>query len=232
MFKVKYTNLTPQQLVDKGLALAHSGADLAFSHSIEFFDYALEKDINFAEAYIAKAESFAQMLEVDEARACADKYLEMVPNSLRAYKVLIEVSDLLGEFTTAIKYCNLVLNEEPTNFEIFFKKGSYLRFLDEHNEAMMCYNACLKLQPTNYMALCAKGDCYSEMNKFTEAIKVYANAIAIDGSKSDAYLGTSLCLVKLKNTKSALDYAKKACEVDPDDEWCKCNYALMKYTRC
>jgi len=72
--------------------------------------------------------------------------------------VLPNVSELLekgvsllveGNFEDALSYFEQALLLEPTNSEIWNKKGSTLRSLGRYDEALECFNRALELDPSD-----------------------------------------------------------------------------------
>ncbi|MFU0824346.1 tetratricopeptide repeat protein [Clostridium sp.] len=61
-----------------------------------------------------------------------------------------------------------------------------------------------------------------------EALEVYSKAISLEKNKVDAYIGKALTYVDLEDYDNAFITIKRAYEIDPNDEWCKCHYTIIK----
>ncbi|MEL7597192.1 MAG: hypothetical protein AAGU01_03210, partial [Clostridiaceae bacterium] len=61
-----------------------------------------------------------------------------------------------------------------------------------------------------------------------EALNCYSKAIEIDNRKSDAYISKALVYMDLKDYERAFPLAKKAYNLNPEDEWSRCYYFIIK----
>ena len=57
---------------------------------------------------------------------------------------------------------------------------------------------------------------------------MYSKAIKVDSSKSVAYFGSSQVYMTMGNNINALYFAEKAFDMEPQNEWYKCHYNVLK----
>lgn len=87
---------------------------------------------------------------------------------------------------------------------------------------------CLSINANHYDALCLKGALLFSLDKPKEALNIYSKAIKIDINNSKAYIEKALVYKNIGNYTSALKLAKKAYEINPKDEFCKCQYIILR----
>lgn len=192
------------------------------------FDKAIELDEDYDEAYLVKGEANIEMFELDKAEKCIKKYADLVQDKKRAYLDLIEIYDGKAEFESAIEYCDKLLCKDPKNIDLYLKKAEFFKYLGYIQKSLECYNTCIKLNPNLYEALCDKAEILNDqLERHEEALDIYSKAIEIDSTKSDAYLGKAFVYKDIGDLNNALKFAKKAYEIDPEDEWCKSQYCIL-----
>lgn len=214
-----------KEYLDRGKGLFNDGE---FEKAFKDFNKAIFLNNKCAEAYLARAQASIQKYEVDEAEKDLIKYLELKPNDPIGYWKLIEIHDLTGDFDKCIYYCEKLLENDNENASIYFKKAEFLVLLYEFKEALECFDICLKLIPNFYDALCGKSKILLSLHNKKEALQIYSKAIEIDSSKSTAYFGKSEVYLAMGNSISALKFAEIAYEIEPDNEWYKCHYIVLR----
>ena len=61
-----------------------------------------------------------------------------------------------------------------------------------------------------------------------EALELYSKAIELDITKSGAYFGVSQVYMSMGPISKALRYAEKAYLIEPENEWYRCHYNVLK----
>jgi len=192
------------------------------------FTKAIFLNNEYAEAYFVKGQAHIEMYEAYEAEKCIKKYLKLVPNDAKGYWKLIDINDLTGDFDKCVYYCEKLLESDGSNASIYFKKAEFLVLLNEFRNALECFEECLKLCPDFYDALCGKASMLLSLHNKKEALEIYNKAIEVDGTKSIAYFGKSEVYMTMENSIMALRFAEIAYKIEPDNEWYKCHYTLLK----
>jgi tetratricopeptide (TPR) repeat protein len=109
----------------------------------------------------------------------------------------------------------------PSDDEPFYYLGRYFESTrDNFTRALEFFNKALKLKPDNARALYHQGYCLQMLNRREEAEKSYERAIALtakDGERfSWPYQGMAILLLR-KDPQRALDFARKAVELEPGE---------------
>mgnify|MGYP002920369079 FL=1 len=73
-----------------------------------------------------------------------------------------------------------------------------------------------KSSKKTFNSLCKKADKLRLENLHKEAISHYLNAVLIDRSNANSYLGLGICYKHLEKYPQAIKYLEKATEIEPD----------------
>ncbi len=214
-----------REYIERGKGLfRHGEVKKAFKE----FNKAIFLNNEYAPSYLVKAQAHIDLYEVCEAEKCIKKYLKLVPGDPEGYWKLIDINDLTGHFDKCVYYCQRLLENDALNIDIHLKKAEFLALLNDFRRALECFEICLELCPDLYEALCGKGSVLLSLRSKNEALEAYNKAIEVDGTKSAAYFGKSEVYIAMGNSLTALIYAKKAYDIEPNNEWYKCHYTLLK----
>ncbi|MBZ9607048.1 hypothetical protein G9F73_004275 [Clostridium estertheticum] len=214
-----------KEYIERGKGLFNDGKiEKAFKN----FNKAIFLNTEYAQAYFVKAQAYIEMYEAYEAEKCINKYLQLVPGDPKGYWKLIDINDLTGDFDKCIYYCEKLLEADKQNTNIYLKKAEFLAIINDFEKALECFDESLKLSPDFYDALCGKGSALLSLHKGKEALVIYNKAIEVDITRSVAYFGKSKVCMAMENRIIALKYAAKAYELEPENEWYKCHYTVLK----
>ena len=214
-----------KQYIERGKGLFNDGKiEKAFRN----FNKAIFINNKCSEAYFVKAQAHIKIYEVDDAENCMKNYLKLVPDDPKAYWKLIDIHDLTGDFDKCIYYCEKLLENDDKNAMVHLKKGEFLAILNDFKKALDCFDSCLKLSPDFYDALCGKASVLLSLHNKDDALKMYIRAIEVDTTRSVAYFGASEVYMVMENTTNALNFAEKAYEIEPKNQWYKCHYNVLK----
>ncbi len=191
------------------------------------FEMALRISPNHYDAHLAKGEALMGLMKIDEAITSLESCL-MIKYSDRVLINLAECYSLLGNYKTAVTYCNKAFNLDKTNYLILYKKGRILYNVKLYNNALEAYAECLEINPNHYDSYFDRGEIFYNQNKYYDAQYCYEQALLVNKNRSDAYIGLSLIFAQLNKIEKAFLYAKKALSLDPKDEWVKCHYTVTK----
>ncbi|MBZ9622801.1 hypothetical protein G9F71_008045 [Clostridium sp. FP2] len=214
-----------REYIERGKGLFNDGE---IEKAFKDFDKAIFLNNEYAQAYLVKGQAHIDMYEACEAEKCIKKYLKLVPGDAKGYWKLIDIHDLTGDFDKCVYYCEKLLEMDASNINIYFKKAEFLALLNDFREALECFETCLNLCPDFYEALCGKASMLLALRNKKEALEIYNEAIEIDISKSAAYFGKSEVYMAMGNNIMALRFAEIAYEIEPDNEWYKCHYTVLK----
>jgi serine/threonine protein kinase/TolB-like protein/Tfp pilus assembly protein PilF len=178
-----------------------SGADL--QTAISLFNQAIDKDPNFAQAYVGLADVYVIMVAYAEGdpkeffskgAAAAAKALELDPTLARAHADLAQVKyqgnwDFAGadaEFRKAIE-----LDPSDATAHQWFSQS--LTFIGGRaQESIAEANRARELDPLSAIIGCALGDAYTYSHEFDKGIEQYQKVLAENPSFSAAHIDLSL----------------------------------------
>ena len=187
--------------------------------------------IDKGEVFILKGEELMDMMDMVEAEKCIKVYLHLNPDSQRAYRDLMNIYYETGEFENSLLYCNKLLKMDVSDPFIFERKAYLLACLDEIDESLECYDKAIALKPDFYQAICDKAQLLEECGCHVESLETYEKGIKISPEKGTAYLGAAFAYQKLGDKKKAFELSEKAYNSNPEDEFFKCHYTIMKELR-
>lgn len=214
-----------KEYIERGKGLFNDGE---IEKAFKDFNKAIFLNNEYAEAYFVKAQAHLEMYEAYEAENCIKKYLKLVPDDPKGYWKLVDIYDLTGDFDKCIYYCEKILEIDKKNAGIHLKKAEFLALLNDFKKAIECFDACLELIPNFYDALCGKASALLSLRNKKEALEIYSKAIEVDITKSAAYFGKSEVYMAMGNSISALRFAEKSYAIEPENEWYKCHYNVLK----
>lgn len=189
------------------------------------------ENINKGESYLLKGEELMEILDMEEAEKYIKKYLKLNPYSYRAFKDLINIYYETGDFENSLIYCNRLLEKDVSDPFVFERKAYLLACLDEIDEALECYDKAIALKPDFYQAICDKAQLLEECGCHEESLETYEKGMKISPEKGTAYLGAAFAYQKLGDKKKAFELSEKAYNSDPEDEFFRCHYSIMKELR-
>jgi tetratricopeptide (TPR) repeat protein len=214
-----------KEYIERGKGLFNDGKT---QKAFRSFNKAILLNNKYALTYLVKGQAHLELYEVEEAEKCLRIYVKLVPEDSKGYWKLIDIHDLTGEFDKCIYYCEKLIENDPKNLISHLKKAEFLALLNDYKEAINCFDNCLELNPNYYEALCGKASALLSLRYKKESLELYSKAIEIDFIKSDAYFGVSQVYMSMGPITKALSYAEKAYNIEPENEWYKCHYNILK----
>ncbi|MFT5873734.1 MAG: tetratricopeptide (TPR) repeat protein [Clostridium sp.] len=214
-----------KEYIERGKGLFNGGE---IEKAFKDFNKAIFLNNEYAETYLVKAQAHIELYEPYEAEKCINKYLTLVPGDPKGYWKLVDIHDLTGDFDKCVYYCNKLLENDDKNLNVYFKKAEFSALLNDFKGALECFDACLNVIPDFYDVLCGKASALLSLHNKREALEIYNRAIQVDNTKSIAYFGKSEAFLAMGHSINALIFAEKAYELDPENEWYKCHYTVLK----
>ena len=132
--------------------------------------------------------------------------------------VYIEISELKN----AKNALETGLKIDPNNHKAIFQLGNIFLMEKNYSDAINLFEKSVKIKPDFWQAINNQGLAYFEQNNIDKSIKLFEKAISIQDN-AEPLLGLASCL-RLKNTKVALELAKKALSKNP-------NYVSYEYRK-
>jgi tetratricopeptide (TPR) repeat protein len=107
--------------------------------------------------------------------------------------------------------------EKSPGFAFAWERLAELEFSSGHTPASLeALNKSLALAPRNPQAIALKGFLLSARNQIPEAIKLFDEAIAIDGSLGNAWLGRGLCRIRRGQAEAGREDLQVAAALEPN----------------
>ncbi len=125
-----------------------------------------------------------------------------------------------GKFAEALLDYNKAIEIEPCS-ATYLNRGNVYGHLQRNEEAVADFNQAIALKDENcpvWPAYKSRADCFFLTSRFEEALADYLEVVRLNPEFADAYHGAARIWamspdLKLRNSKLALEYAAKACEV-------------------
>jgi len=192
-----------------------------------FFNQAVERDPNYALAYVGLADYYyvlsdyapvSNAAQMPKVRAAAQKALDIDDGLAEAHALLAGVSEGSWEWDTAEREYQRALTLDPNNTNA---RHWYALFLDRmgHSEgAISQYNIALNLDPLNLTLNMNLASVYSNQEKYDRALDQYKKTIDIDPSYAPAHIDLALLYRDLGKYEFWLEEWRKGATLTNDQE--------------
>ncbi len=120
------------------------------------------------------------------------------------------------DYSTALKFYDLALKEDPNNLHALIDKGATLQTMGKLTLAIRCFDKALDVSPDNIDALLNKGAVLHSDEKYSDAITCYDIALKIDKKCALALAYKGLSLGEMGELHDAIKHFKKALSIDKD----------------
>jgi tetratricopeptide (TPR) repeat protein len=94
--------------------------------------------------------------------------------------------------------------------------GNYYLVNDELDLAEKYLNSSLEKQPNDPATYLFKGTLLRKKERYLEAAASFSEVLALDPENLEGHYNLAFCAIKLNDYKTALDYAQKALDIDPE----------------
>ena len=116
------------------------------------------------------------------------------------------------DFTTAIQI-------DPKNDAAYLGRALLRANADKRDAALTDYNEAIRINPNNNEALECRGNTLENLGRPKDAIRSYEEAIRVAPGRCEAYISLAGLLAsssdaRVRDGAKAIEYAKKACELD------------------
>ncbi len=176
---------------------------------------------------------FAQQ-KVGESIRALSKSLSIDVANANAHKVLGRTLMLIGRFDAAKLEFELGARYDPASAEMQYNLGKLAAIQDQWPQAKQAYELALKLDPSYMEAYDGLGFALESLGDEAGAIANYKRAAEINEQRKGNFAAPYVNLSALHNRSTdpdaALDYARKAVEVNPksDSAWFQTAKALER----
>jgi serine/threonine protein kinase/tetratricopeptide (TPR) repeat protein len=191
------------QLYVKGRYSWNKRTSADLNTAISYFKQAIDKDPDYAQAYVGLADVYAVMMAYApgdpkeffaKAAANANKALELDPTLARAHADLgVEKSQGEWDFSGADAEFKKAIELDPSDATAHQWYSQSLAFTERREqEAIAEANRAHELDPLSSIISCAQGDVYNYFRQYDKAIEIYQKVLADNPSFSAAHIDLSI----------------------------------------
>ncbi len=217
--------------LDPHYASAHAGLALAYIrlHAVrrapEALDLAygncrlaLSLNPGLADGHLALASVFQQTGNEQGALDEIAKALSLDPSNPRILVWQAQIYNRLGRWEEAEKTFRRALKEHPNYWLAYNELGFGLHGQARYQEAIHAFRAASLAAPKNALALINLGGEYLQIGEFAEGLESLKRSLALDPDSGFALADTSLALRYQEKHEQALPFARKAVQVNPEQD--------------
>jgi serine/threonine protein kinase/TolB-like protein/Tfp pilus assembly protein PilF len=184
------------QLYLKGRYYWEKRTPEALEKSKDFFNQAIEKDPNYALAYIGLADYYYVLPDyapvsvatlAPKVRAAAQKALAIDDTLAEAHAVLAGADQELWEWDAAEREFRRALELDPNNSVAHHWYGLYLAWVGRHEEAMNQFKRALEGDPLNLTFNTSLASGYADARQYDLALDQLKKTIEIDPNYASAH---------------------------------------------
>ena len=215
---------------DDYLAGYSQGATMdGLQNSIRFFDSAIQKQPDFAEAYAQRASAYMELGHMlalppeksfTHAKADAVKALELDQNLSLAHSVLGEIHLLYDwDFAAAEREAREAIELNPNKGQIHALYGELLIATGRYDEAMEQMRFKENLDPIGIQRNASRSALLYFGRHFEECMAHSQSVLNVAPNSFTAHLWNGLCLEQKRRFPEALTQIRKAVELSNDEQW-------------
>lgn len=167
--------------------------------------------------------SWAVLAAALDELGCHDKCIMVLEETLKLHpQQEIALLNLLagqwikkGDEDTAMKYCELIINKDPSVSGAWVIKGNMHRKKNELGEAMDSYGEAIRLDNMNAAAWNNRGEVNMKKQELDDAERDFRQTLVADSKHQHGLLNLAEVLEKLGKEEESLKYYRKVCKLYP-----------------
>lgn len=130
-----------------------------------------------------------------------------------------KINDLVAqkEFKNAKELVDIALKENAQDKELIKLAGLVYVNLELWKNAQDFFETIIKFEPNDATSWFYLASCYEKLGNHTASKNAYINVIDLRPEYMDAYQSLCVVALKLNDTQTAINYAQKAIEFDPEN---------------
>lgn len=160
--------------------------------------------------------------EYAQALVCCQLYIKKEPENKRAKLFEAVLLSELGNNAKAFEILEKVKPNEDDNekYSVMYYRelASVYKEVGAYDKAIFYFDKCIALSPNHTSGYILKGGCLAVAGRFEAAKAEHLKAITLDGNPEEAFYNLALINRAEGKLELALDYCKKAIEIDHDYE--------------
>jgi serine/threonine protein kinase/Tfp pilus assembly protein PilF len=215
------------QLYLKGMYYWQKRNQESLEKSKDYFNQAIERDRNYAMAYVGLAGYYYVVPEyspisnveaMPKAKAASEKALQLDNTSADAHAILGGVHDSLFEWEAAEQEFRRALELNPNDANAFGWYAFLLMQEGRLNEAIDRAHRAFELEPLNVLRSVNVAFMYSQARRYDEAIAHFDKALELDPGYATARFDLSFTYRSVRKYDLWLEEWKKAVIADNDPQ--------------
>jgi TolB-like protein/Tfp pilus assembly protein PilF len=220
-------NAEAYQLYLKGRYYWEKRTPEALEKSKDFFNQAIEKDPNYALAYVGLADYYYVVSDyapvstaagAPKERASAQKALAIDDTLAEAHAVLAGADQDLWEWDAAEREFRRALELDPNNSNAHHWYGLYLARVGRHEEAMTQIKRALEGDPLNLTFNTSLASGYAETRRYDLALDQFKKTFEIDANYASAHDNLARTYLNMGKYDLWLEEWKKSATLANDRE--------------
>ncbi len=186
--------------------------------AITYLKEALSIEPNNEDAIYELAYCFELSKDYDDAVSTFNNLIDQVPYNEHAWFNLGASYQAKADFSKAATAFDYALVIDENFHAALFNKANILVQLNRYQEAIDLYKRALSFEILDTLIYFYIGDCYDNLEDHRSALTYFEKALRKDEDMAEAWLAASSSLDMLGRELEALEYAKKAIELEPENE--------------
>ena len=196
--------------------LVHLWAEEDIEKALIYFQKAVEKDPNYADAIFQIGYCYGQLKQYREAIESLKQAIRIKPDYAEAHCNLGAAYGNLGRSSEEIESYKQAIRIKPDYAEAHFNLGIAYGNLGRHSEAIESLKQAIRIKPDLAEAHCNLGVAYWSLGRYSEAIESYKQAIRIKPDYAEAHYFLGLAYIITRDKGSALDEYKILKEINKE----------------
>lgn len=187
--------------------------------AIKDFNKVVELNPKNINAYYDRGVIWQSKGDLDKAIKDYNKVVELDPQNVYAYRYRGTAYAIKKDFEKALKDYMRAIELNPNDVYVYYSRGLIWDFMGDSDKAIKDFNKVIELDPQYLHAYFLRGKNWKKKGDFGKAINDIDQAIKLDPQNAEAYNSIAwiyaTCPVsKYRNGKYAIQYAKKAVELE------------------
>jgi tetratricopeptide (TPR) repeat protein len=240
--KVKTQDIQAYDFYLRGREFFHQGTRKNIKYAAEMFNQAIKKDQDYALAFAGLADCYSFLFTYVEKKqenikrslAASKRAIELDPELAEAHAARGLAVSLSMQYAEAEKEFDRAIKLNPKLYEAYYFYARTCRQQGKIEKAALLFEKAVEVRPEDYQATVFLVSAYKELNLPTEAETAAHRAIELiekhlrlnpDDARA-LYLGGTM-LILLGEVEKAINWAKGAHAIDPDDPGVLYNIACI-----
>jgi tetratricopeptide (TPR) repeat protein len=189
-----------------------------YDKAIADYSETIRLDPNDAKAYCSRAFVYSQKGDGQRALADYSEAIRLNPKYQIAYYSRALIDKQEGNHSQAIADATKAVRLNPKDADAFATRGSCYMFLRQFDKAVADLDYALRLNPNNRTAFNTRAGAYCYLGRHKDGVSQLQEEIRRNPGGADAYNELAWILAtfpesSVRNGKSAVEYANKACQL-------------------